>query len=253
MIFDCFTVSSPHKVGSVFVLCSVQMEPSGTAFIVSPTRVLTAYHNIADDPQKPTKKHTKKWLLAERVERLRDGRLVPIGSTIPVEADNFSSSTDFVFLHRIDGLQFRADEILHICPKAMLPPWNSPIGLNLNAYHCPIQLFNAKEGMDAVHAVSVNVKRTIVSKHKCWIDQGLYAGSSGAPYVIANHGPTFGMVYGMHVESINAVKSLSDFEEDERGSQEVLSEVTDSFVESYGAFGRAIIVSSYKTLTDHLA
>lgn len=228
------------------------MEPSGTAFIVSPTRVLTAYHCIADDPQNPTNKHAKIWILAERVERTSGGRVVPIGATIEVQSVTFNMSADFVVLRRTDDLQFNEHDILRLCPKDQNPPWNSRESLNLNVYHCPIELFNANRGMDAVHAVSLDAKRTIVSKHRCWTDRGLFVGSSGAPYVIANRGPTFGMVYGMHVESINSAQTRSDFEED-RDPDEVQSEITDSLVECYGSFGRAIIVSSYKILTDAIA
>eukprot|EP01031_Cornospumella_fuschlensis_P025186 gene25186-30419_t len=244
-------VDSPRCAGSVFVLCSLDMVPAGTAFIISPTMVLSAYHCVAAIPEAPTRSHIKKWILAERVERTIAGSLVPIGRTIHVTTCKSSIKPDWVVLKRDEGL-FPADKILTICPKSQLPSWQAEV--NLKTYHCPVSLFkNLNNGINAIHAVPANVKRTLVTSHRCWTDHGLFCGSSGAPYIISDRGPLFGMVYAMHVQSAKSAESVSDLRYNGMDSTEVTSEVTYSLVQNYDSFGEGVILSGYSNLMTHIA
>lgn len=242
-----FLLLDPRKKRSVFVLCSTDMQPVGTAFVVSPTLVLSAYHCIADKPHAPTNKHGKNWLLAQRVERMPSGDIHAVDcSVIPVKAAKFSVGPDFAFLERSDNLQFDDDLVLDICPKESLPDWRDDIALTV--YHCLIELFNSNKGLSAVHPVTLSTMRTIVTGHRCWTHDGLYGGSSGAPYIISNPGPTFGMVYGMHTQSMNTARRLADLSRAERDNDELVDELSDSHAESYGLFGEGIILGAYTNL-----
>lgn len=243
-------VESPRCAGSVYVLCTVDMIPAGTAFIVSSMLALSAYHCVATDPGNPTKSHTKNWRLVQKLERAKNGSIFPVGEVIPVTVQKFATKEDFVVLRRSDKRSFEADRILQICPKNMLPDWTSEVSLKV--YNCPVALFNLETGMDAIHPVPLKVKRTIVTGHRCWTDQGLFGGSSGAPYVICDQGPLFGKVYAMHVQSISTAKGLSDFKSDGRDPDEMMSEVTDSLVECYGSNGEANILSAFTQLMNNI-
>lgn len=171
---------------------------------------------------------------------------------IPVRTRQFSIKADFVFLTRTDGLQFPEDKVLHSVPKDQLPPRTASV--NFMVYHCPINMFNANLGMDGVHAVAKSVNRSMVTSHRCWTDQRLYCGSSGAPYIISNHGPLYGMVYGMHVQSISTAMRLADYrDEEDKDADELMSEESDNLVGCNGFFGEAIILSAYTNLTEALA
>eukprot|EP01031_Cornospumella_fuschlensis_P028655 gene28655-34597_t len=241
---------SPRCAGSVYVLCTEDMIPVGTAFIVSSTLALSAYHCIAMDPNKPTRSHTKNWMLVQKLERASNGSVFPVGEVIPVIVHRFAMKEDFVLLRRSDHRSFEADRILLICPIELLPDWTSEV--NLKVYHCPIALFNQGTGMDAIHAVPLKVKRTIVTGHRCWTDQGLFGGSSGAPYVVCDHGPLFGKVYAIHVQSISTAKGLSDCKSEGKDPDEMMSEVTDSLVECYGFCGEANILSAFTQLMNNI-
>eukprot|EP01031_Cornospumella_fuschlensis_P025970 gene25970-31362_t len=241
---------SPRCAGSVYVLCTEDMIPVGTAFIVSSTLALSAYHCVAMDPNKPTRSHTKNWVIVQKLERASNGSVFPFGEVIPVIVHRFAMKEDFVLLRRSDHRIFEADRILRICPRELLPDWTNEV--NLKVYHCPVALFNQGTGMDAIHAVPLKVKRTIVTGHRCWTDQGLFGGSSGAPYVVCDHGPLFGKVYAIHVQSISTAKGLSDCKSEGKDPDEMMSEVTDSLVECHGSCGEANILSAFTQLMKNI-
>ena len=74
-LFLCVVLASPKLMNSVFILIDANLSPAGTAFVISPTCVISAYHCVADDAKKPTKKHTNQWRIANGLERKSDGNV----------------------------------------------------------------------------------------------------------------------------------------------------------------------------------
>jgi hypothetical protein len=93
------------------------------------------------------------------------------------------------------------------------------------------------------------------SNHKVFIQAGLFGGSSGAVYIIAddNH-RGFGKAFGMHCESINSSKSIQDVKDEGiiTDSDAVIEEVTDSCVNSHASFVEGILISKYNNLMKNI-
>jgi hypothetical protein len=51
---------------------------------VSGNCLLTAYHNIATDPKKPSRSHIKSWKIVNGLERLSNGSIQTIDSLNPI-------------------------------------------------------------------------------------------------------------------------------------------------------------------------
>jgi hypothetical protein len=90
------------------------------------------------------------------------------------------------------------------------------------------------------------------SYHKVFIQAGLFGGSSGAVYIIAddNH-RGFGKAF---CKSINSSKSIQDVKDEGiiTDSDTVIEEVTDSCVNSHASFVEGILISKYNNLMKNI-
>jgi hypothetical protein len=85
----------------VFILCDQTLEPVGTCFVVSLTRLVTAYHNLSE-----TKTIPPNWIVVESLERGRTG--VQVTNRIEVIVVVTSMSSDWALVERTDGNMFDA-------------------------------------------------------------------------------------------------------------------------------------------------
>jgi hypothetical protein len=235
-------------MNSVFILIDANLSPAGTAFVISRTCVISAYHCVADDAKKPTKKHTNQWLLADGLERNSDGNVSVLSaqSVIPLEVKKFVIKDDWVLLCRTDGLVFDVDQVVPVCPLDSVPKHDDEAKVKI--YHCPIDLF--RDGMvDIVRPCADEYRLAMTSSHRAFVKTGLFCGSSGGLYALMN-----GTALAMHVESVNTSQSISDVSKGNRtyDEKECASEASDSCANTYAAFSSGIILSAYSNLTSQL-
>ena len=247
-LFLCLVLASPRLMNSVFILIDANLSPAGTAFVISPTCVISAYHCVADDANKPTKKHTKQWLIANGLERKSDGNVsvLPPQTVIPLEVKKFVIKDDWVLLCRTDGLVFDVDQVVPVCPRDSVPKHDDEVKVKI--YHCPIDLF--RDGMvDVVRPCSVEHRLAMTSNHRAFVQTGLFCGSSGGLFVLMN-----GNALAMHVESVSTSQSISDIVKGNRtyDEKECASEASDSCANTYAAFASGIILSAYSNLMSQL-
>ena len=240
---------SPRLLSSIFILCDISLEASGTAFIISRNCLLSSYHNIATNPKNPTKSHKKKWKIVTGLERLRNGTICTLGGSFPIQVTvhKYCVREDWVILKRDNGL-FDEDQVIPICPVAEIPVYGEEP--NVRIYQCALDLFNGGF-IDAIRPTSLTVKMGYCTNHKVFLQAGLFGGSSGAVYVIADPMHRgFGKAFGMHCESINTSKTVEDVmnEGEIVDPDAVIEEVTDSCVNSHASFVQGILISTYKNL-----
>ena len=241
---------SPRKLASVFILCTSDLAPVGTAFIVSPTRVLTAFHNVGSLTSH--RRYTDPLVLVRGLERLVNGNVVVVDEgPIPVEIARYSWTSDWALLSRTDGLEFISEQIVEICPANRIPKDEDEAKIKI--YHCPVILF-VQEYTPLLKPLSVESKFGSSSKHSFLCHVGLFAGSSGALVVLAN-----GLAIGMHIEAVNSAMSLTEVlakrvtaGEPEGSFADQMEDVSDSCVQSVGALSKAIILSRYPTIMNNL-
>lgn len=230
------------------------MNACGTAFAISENCVLTAYHNIATDPAKPTRSHTKSWKLVNGLERLSDGSIQTIENFVPIDVivHKYAYKADWVILRRNDGRLFNPNDVVPICPVADIPAYGEEPDIKI--YHCAVALFNAGY-LNAIRHTSLTVKMGFCSHHKVFLQADIFGGSSGAVYLIADYRHKgFGKVFGMHCESTNTARPISDIENEEViiDRDAIVEEVTDSCVNSHASFVEGILISKYTTLMDNI-
>ena len=233
----------------MLVLCDKDLVATGTAFVVSKRSVLTAYHNVGS-----TKKHyAASWFLVNGLERSNTGDVTTTdGVTVPVKIVAYCRKSDWVLLSRTDLLEFDAGDVVPICASENVPSRvDEP---TIKIYHCPVGLFNSEE-IDAVMSVTVATKISMLTGHSLFFQIGLFAGSSGALVTL-----TDGSAIGMHIEGINSAISLASVHaaheaagDDSASSEDCLAEVSDSCVQCYGAFSRAILLPRFSNLISEVA
>ncbi len=230
------------------------MNACGTAFAISENCVLTAYHNIATDPAKPTRSHDKSWKIVNGLERLSDGSIQTIDNFVPIDVfvHKYAYKTDWVILKRTDGRLFDPNDVVSICPVADIPAYGEEPDVKI--YQCAVELFNTGY-LNAIRPTSLTVKMGFCSHHKIFLQAGLFGGSSGAVFVNADYRHKgFGKAFGMHCESINTTRTIGDVENEETiiDPDAVVEEVTDSCVNSHASFVEGILISKYRTLMDNI-
>jgi hypothetical protein len=235
-------------MNSVFVLCDSNLSPAGTAFVISRDCVISAYHCVADDPNKPTKNHTKDWLIANGLERNSAGTVSALSpqSVIPLTVKKFVIKDDWVLLCRTDGRFFDANDVVPVCPVDSVPKHEDEARLKI--YHCPIDLF--RDGMvDLVKPCSEEHRLSMTSHHRAFVKTGLFGGSSGGLYALMN-----GSALAMHIESMSTSQSISDVSMANRtyDEKECASEASDSCANAYAAFSSGIILCAYSNLMTQL-
>lgn len=247
---------SPRLGNSIFVLCGAGLEAAGTAFIISSTCVMSAYHNIAKDPNNPsTALVSKDWVLAPGLERNQNGEVYPIAhdpdpavpvTVIPVKYVKGSFKDDWVILRRTDGNTFFTSDILRVCTPEEIPKHGT--GARLHVYHCPVDLFNCGEH-DAVMGVLKRTELSFKTTHGAFVEGGLFGGSSGGIYVLMS-----GKILAMHVESRSVASSFEDIQAGALANVKEMSEVdslaaaSDSHIGAYSAFAKGMILCRYAPL-----
>jgi hypothetical protein len=243
----------PRLLHCIFILCDVTLKACGTAVAISEYCVLTAYHNIANDPLKPTRSHIPSWRIVNGLERNSDGSVQTIDNFVPiaVTVHKYSYNADWVILKRDVG-SFNPNDVVPICPAAEIPTYGEEP--NVKIYQCAVELFNTGF-VNAIRPTSLEVKMGFCSSHKVFLQAGLFGGSSGAVYVISDYRHIgFGKAFGMHCESINAARTISDIEDEGIiiDPDAIVEEVSDSCVNSHASFVEGILISKYKTLLENI-
>lgn len=226
------------------------MVPIGTAFIVSPTRVLTAFHNVGSLTSNQL--YTEPLVLVRGLERRIGGEVVVVDEgPIPVKVSRYSWISDWALLSRADDLEFVREQIVEICPADDIPKDEDEAKIKI--YHCPVILF-VQEGTALLKPMSLESKFGSSSKHSFLCQVGLFAGSSGALVVLSN-----GLAIGMHLEAVNSAMSLTDLlvqrqtaGESAGSFEEQMEDVSDSCVQSVGALSKAIILSRFPHIMNNL-
>jgi hypothetical protein len=118
---------------------------------------------------------------------------------------------------------------------------------DLKVFHMPIDDFNDVEADDSLSVHTKWVKSTFPTAHHMKCSGGLYAGSSGAPFVMRD-----GRAVGFYCESISreAEMNVSGLPTDE--AIEILSETVNSRAINHGSFCRALLTRSCKKLVEVL-
>jgi hypothetical protein len=118
---------------------------------------------------------------------------------------------------------------------------------DLKVFHVPIDNFNDTVVDDTLSVFTAWVKSTLPSKHHMKCSGGLYAGSSGAPFVLRN-----GKAIGFHCESSDSKGEVDITSKTNEEAIEILSETVNSHAHCYGSFCRALLIGSCKKLIQAL-
>jgi hypothetical protein len=240
---------TPRLMKSVFVLIDDNLSPAGTAFIISRTCVISAYHCVAENAENPTRKHIEFWRIANGLERKSDGNVSVLSpqSVIPLQVIKYAVRDDWVLLRRTDGFEFDEDLVIPVCPRDSVPNHDDEVWVKI--YHCPIDLF--RDGMvDVVRPCSCDYRLGMISNHRAFVQTGLFGGSSGGLYALMN-----GKALAMHVESVNTSQSISNISKSNKtfDEKECASQASDSCANTYASFASGIILSTYSQLMKQLS
>lgn len=178
---------------SVFILCDKGYQPIGTTFAVSNVYLLTAKHNLANPRQKI-------YTIASSLNQTGPNEYF----RVRVHAVN--AEMDWAVLQ----LEDRRLSMTPI-PISLLDP--IPRETRLKIYHCPVVLYNNGDN-SILTSVPHWVQYWGASKHHIATSNGLYSGSSGAPYIL----PT-GEVIGIHCEMVNQAVTVDSVQVSETASQ----------------------------------
>ena len=219
---------------------------------MSPTRVLTAFHNVNGSLTLSNQLYTEPLVLVRGLERRIGGEVVVVDEgPIPVKVSRYSWISDWALLSRADDLEFVREQIVEICPADDIPKDEDEAKIKI--YHCPVILF-VQEGTALLKPMSLESKFGSSSKHSFLCQVKLFAGSSGALVVLSN-----GLAIGMHLEAVNSAMSLTDLlvqrqtaGESAGSFEEQMEDVSDSCVQSVGALSKAIILSRFPHIMNNL-
>ena len=114
---------------------------------------------------------------------------------------------------------------------------------DIKVFHCPVGLYN-EDAIEDLSVLTVWVKSARPTRHHIICSGGLFAGSSGAPFVVRE-----GFVIGMHVESING---QAEIPKDDYNSLEIISETVNSSSHSHASLCRALVFGLCKRLVAEL-
>jgi hypothetical protein len=126
--------------------------------------------------------------------------------------------------------------------------------VDLKVFHCPVALFNDEDFGDLTVYTSW-VKSAKPTKHHSPCSGGLFAGSSGAPFVTRD-----GFVVGFHVESINSARAIetpqlqaklaTGVTADLNDAIELVSETVNSNSRVHASLCRALCIGSCSKLVE---
>jgi hypothetical protein len=218
---------SPRYPNSVFIFgdfASGSFEPVGSCFAVSERHLLTAQHNMHN-------RRATNYGIAMTVSRSKGGQVM----------------TDPILPYRVRVLYYNAsmDYAILILEDASLPPLEKvPVSIarvefdtDLKVFHCPVGLFTS-ESSDSVSVFTGWVKTSRCTAHHIPCSGGLFAGSSGSPFITRA-----GYVVGMHVESINEqIDNLNVKGLDVTDALEIVSDTVNSNAQNHASLSSALCV-----------
>jgi S1-C subfamily serine protease len=183
------TLDPKYGEMSVFILCDSarkKYQPIGTTFAVSTRYLLTACHNLQNVRQ-------KKYTIASALRKT--GHNVYIDVRVVYKNEGM----DWAMLETEEG-----SKSLVPIPISLLDPL--PSEADLKVYHGPVTLYN-EGSSSALTAVSHWVKYWTATEHHIITSNGLYSGSSGAPFILRS-----GEVVAIHVCMDNQGVSIASDE-----------------------------------------
>lgn len=231
-------MNSPRLAKSVFLFCDINKDPVGSCFIVSPNRVVTAYHCISYT----SRIINNNWFAIKSLERM--GSNVISTDVFPLIVKKSSFSSDWAVLERTDGLVFDSNNIISICEE--LPPQE----VKIKMYSCPIDLF-LQGSMSALQALSCEGRLGFYTNHKVFYQISGFSGSSGGLVSFGNS------ALGMHLVGVNAAKLVETIakERDKAtrlgeffDSRDDLTFASDSHAQATGIISEAIVLIKIRTL-----
>jgi len=186
---------SPGKRDAVFIICSSSEGVNaylGTAFAVTSSKVITAFHNLVDENK------DAKYLLFCSLAKRKDDKILYPAYGVPVSLVACDKTSDWAVLSRIDSQEFSS--FIPVCPKARLPVVS--LDSRLTVYFAALGLLSVHDtGMKSIKIWNDEVRvlqydgeddsQIILSGGKC-------RGSCGAPIVDLD-----GFAVGFHTDSFN--------------------------------------------------
>jgi hypothetical protein len=115
--------------------------------------------------------------------------------------------------------------------------------LDIKVFHVPIDDFNDTEDDDSLSVDTKWIKSTLPTRHHMKCSGGLFAGSSGAPFVMRN-----GRAIGFNCEKAVVDIIGKSMEED----VEIFSDTVNSHANNHASFCRALLIGSCRKLIDVL-
>jgi hypothetical protein len=115
--------------------------------------------------------------------------------------------------------------------------------LDVKVFHTPIDDFNEKVEDDVLSVHTTWIKSAVPSRHHMKCIGGLFAGSSGGPFVLRN-----GRAVGFHCESVNIKSEVSLDGKSAEEAFEVISDTLNSYVHNHASFCRALLIGQCKKL-----
>jgi hypothetical protein len=223
----------------VYLLCDRNLQPVGTAFVVSRTGLLTAFHNVGDIAR--GRLYSTNWMAVLTLERDKGGRIVNTGGVaIPVKVVAGCKNSDLCVLQRTDGKDFPIADIPQI--SAVLPERE----MRVKFFHCPVSLFNdVEKPIEIVQACSIDARISMVSKHAFYCQVTLFRGSSGALVTSMS-----GEVLGMHIEAVHKMQGSASIAAADPIllPYDVLSPASDSVIDAGGSMAKVITISRHRGL-----
>ena len=173
----------------------------GTAFAVTPNKLLTAYHVFFDEDIGA--ELVGQIVICRKIAKNADAYVMD--APIAVKLAELDVAADFAFLDLDDVAVKSFDSYIPLSLEANLPD-ASIEGEELKSYHAPIGQFvtNAFVDMTIWSGPYERVLQYDRGGKIILVDVGLYRGACGAPYV--NHS---GHVVAMHLSSMHEVKNFS--------------------------------------------
>lgn len=116
--------------------------------------------------------------------------------------------------------------------------------VDIKVFHVPIDDFNDRVEDDSLCVFTRWTKSTLPTRHHMKCDGGMFAGSSGAPFVLRN-----GRAIGFHCESINSKREI---DKEDADNAEIISATVNSHAYNHASFSRALLIGSCEKLVELL-
>jgi len=188
---------SVHKRDAVFILCTYfndVMEPAGTAFAVTSTKIVTAYHNIYDEASTAL---SRRCFLYRELSKGFNGMIDFSSERIDVEIVAGDSGNDWAVLKRVDNSEFSL--FIPMCSEGELPAVS--LDSEIVVYYAALGILTSKSGLQRIkiwdEKVSV-MQYDGIGDSQVILSGGKCKGCSGAPIVDQR-----GRAVAFHTSSLN--------------------------------------------------